>query len=125
MRTFLRHASTGQYFQSLDTWTLDRDEAYNFGLISRAMKFAQKLRFPGLELILQLDEPAELGDTPFEALLHKITKARAARRLVRSRRASRVRSVAHRTVRHARNFAWIPRRWRRRSGRTLSEAVLH
>jgi hypothetical protein len=65
MQTFLRHASTGQYFQSLDGWTPDRDNAHDFGLIARAVKFAQKTRLPNLELILSFDDASRVKATPF------------------------------------------------------------
>lgn len=66
MRTFLRHVATGQYFRSLDNWTPDADEAYDFGLIARAMKFAHKTRLPGLELILSLDSAEQDAAIPLE-----------------------------------------------------------
>jgi len=66
MKTFLRHVATGQYFRSLDKWTPDAEEAYDFGLIARAMKFAHKTRLPGLELILSLDGPEQDTNIPFE-----------------------------------------------------------
>jgi hypothetical protein len=59
MKTLLRHTPTGQYYQSMDKWTGDRDEAHDFGLIARAMKFARKARLPGLELILSFDSPEQ------------------------------------------------------------------
>ncbi len=65
MQTFLRHASTGQYFQSLDCWTPDRDNAHDFGLIARAVKFAKKTRLPNLELVLSFDDPSRVTATPF------------------------------------------------------------
>ena len=43
--------ATGQYFQSLEKWTTDRDEAYDFGFVSKAMKVARKLRIRDLELV--------------------------------------------------------------------------
>jgi hypothetical protein len=66
MRTFLRHVATGQYFHSLDKWTPDADEAYDFGLVARAMKFAHKARIPGLELILSLEGPEQETAVLFE-----------------------------------------------------------
>jgi hypothetical protein len=74
MRTLLRHASTGQYFQSLDMWTPDRDNAYDFGLIGRAMKFARKIRLPDLELILSVDNPEQINKTPFQVFLRKVLR---------------------------------------------------
>jgi hypothetical protein len=69
MRTFLRHITTGHYFQSLEKWTLDRDDAYDFGIISKAMKVAHKIRIPDLELVLSLDGPDQNAATSFEKFL--------------------------------------------------------
>ena len=79
MKTLLRHAQTGQYFHSLDSWTPDRGEAHDFGLIPTAVKFAKKLRVPGLELILDLDQEQELRNTPFEIFWRRLTRNRHAR----------------------------------------------
>ncbi|MGO8930817.1 MAG: hypothetical protein ACLQU3_28500 [Limisphaerales bacterium] len=76
MRTFLRHIATGQYFQSLERWTPDRDDAYDFGIIAKAMKVAHKTRVPDLELVLSLDDPDEVAATPFEKLLHGLLHTR-------------------------------------------------
>ena len=76
MHTFLRHATTGQYFQSLNVWTPDREEAHDFGLIAGAMKFARKLGLPGLELIVDVDDPKQIGNTPFEVFWRKVTHVR-------------------------------------------------
>ena len=61
--------ATGHYFQSLEKWTLDRDDAYDFGFISKAMKVAHKLRIPDLELVLSFDDPDQAAATPFEKFL--------------------------------------------------------
>ena len=66
MKTLLRDIATHRYFQSLDRWTADIDEAYDFGLIARAVKFAHKASLPGLELILPLDSPEKAAAFPFE-----------------------------------------------------------
>ena len=58
MRTLLRNIRTGQYFQSLDKWTFDPNQAHDFGRLSRAMKFAVKAGLPDLELILSFDDEA-------------------------------------------------------------------
>jgi hypothetical protein len=80
--------ATGQYFQSLEKWTLDREDAYDFGLISKAMKIARKLRIPGLELVLWLDDPDHAPATPFEKFLfglshdkHHAARKRASRQV--------------------------------------------
>jgi hypothetical protein len=66
MHTFLRHARTGEYFKSLGRWTLDRDDAFDFGMIARAVKFAHKAGFPGLELVLSFDDPEQAPSLSFE-----------------------------------------------------------
>jgi len=68
MQTFLRHTSTGQYFQSLDKWTPDRDDAHDFGFIARAVKFARGIRVPDLEVILSFDNPRQVAGMPFGKL---------------------------------------------------------
>jgi hypothetical protein len=68
--------ATRQYFQSVEKWTLDRDEAYDFGLISKAMKIAHKLRIHDLELVLSLDDPNEANATPFEKLLRGLSSSK-------------------------------------------------
>ena len=77
MHTFLRHATTGQYFQSLDSWTLDRDDAHDFGPVARAMKFAQKTHLPDLELVVAFDDPRESTAEPFGQLCQAIVHGRA------------------------------------------------
>ncbi|HZR16087.1 MAG TPA: hypothetical protein VFE51_02065 [Verrucomicrobiae bacterium] len=76
MRTFLRHSATGQYFQSLDSWTVDREEAHDFGLIARAMRFARKIGLPSLELIIDVDDPKQVRETPFEVFWRRAAHAR-------------------------------------------------
>lgn len=66
MHTLLRHIPTGQYFQSLEKWTPDRDEAHDFGLIANALRFAHKAGFPDLELVLCFDRPEQVTAIPFE-----------------------------------------------------------
>ena len=58
--------ATGHYFQSLQKWTIDRDEAFDFGLASKALKAAHKLRIRDLELELSLDNARQVGATPFQ-----------------------------------------------------------
>jgi len=73
MKTFLRHMATGQYFQSLQRWTPDRDDAYDFGFISKAVKIAHKLHVPDLELVLSFDGPEPANATPFEKFLFRLS----------------------------------------------------
>ena len=73
MKTFLRDIATRQYFQSPQKWTPDRDDAYDFGVVSRAVKIAPKRRIAGLELVLSLDDPEEAAHTPLAHLLHGLS----------------------------------------------------
>jgi hypothetical protein len=79
MKTFLRDMATRRYFQSLERWTPDRDDAYDFGLISKAMKIAHKLRIPDLELVVSLDEPHQAAATPFEKFLRGLSHSKKRR----------------------------------------------
>jgi hypothetical protein len=79
--------ATGHYFQSVEKWTIDRDEAYDFGLVSKAMKVAQKLRILDLELVLSFDDPNQAAATPFERFLRGLPHDR--KHPVAGRRASR------------------------------------
>ena len=67
--------ATGHYFQSLEKWTIDRDEAYDFGFISKAMKVAHKLRILDLELVLSFDHPDQPPATPFAKFLRGLSHA--------------------------------------------------
>jgi hypothetical protein len=71
--------ATRLYFQSVEKWTPDREEAHDFGLISRAVKIAQKLRIPELELVLSLDEPDQAAATPFEQFLRGLPRPKKRR----------------------------------------------
>jgi hypothetical protein len=84
--------ATGHYFQSLEKWTLDLDDAYDFGLISKAMKVAHKLHIRDLELVLSLDDPAQAAATPFEKFLRGLPHNR--KHSTASRRASRSAALA-------------------------------
>ena len=76
MRTLLRHIASGQYFQSLEKWTPDRQEAYDFGIIARAMNFAQKSHLHDAELVLSFDEPGEITAIPLEKFRLGLARAR-------------------------------------------------
>jgi hypothetical protein len=76
MRTFLRDIATGQYFQSPKKWTPDRDDAYDFGVLAKAVKVARKIRIPDLELVLWSDSSDQAAATPFENFLLGLKKKR-------------------------------------------------
>jgi hypothetical protein len=88
MKTLLRHASTGKYFQSLDKWTPEREHAHDFGIVRRAIKFAQKMRISDLELILSFDEPQSLGSTALGDFIRKAMRRPRNRSLGLERRTS-------------------------------------
>ena len=70
----MRHVATGHYFQSVEKWTLDREEAFDFGIVSKAMKVAQKLRIRELELVLSFEEANQVPVTPFEKFLRGLVR---------------------------------------------------
>ncbi len=71
--------ATGQYFQAQAKWTHERDDAFDFGIISKAAKAARKMRIPGLELVLWSDGSEQTATTPFEKFLFGLNrKGRAA-----------------------------------------------
>jgi hypothetical protein len=55
MKTLLRNIPTGLYFQDLEHWTANPKQAFDFRIMSRALRFVQKARFPEMELVLVLD----------------------------------------------------------------------
>jgi hypothetical protein len=55
MRTLLRHTATGQYFRSLGNWTIDPENAHDFGVVARAVKFVRKTRLPNMEVDIRFD----------------------------------------------------------------------
>jgi hypothetical protein len=65
MQTLLRHAPTGQYFQSLEKWTATPDNAHDFELIARALKFVSKTRFANMEVVLKFDRPDQAAQFHF------------------------------------------------------------
>ncbi len=65
--------ATRRYFQTPEKWTPDREEAYDFGFISKAMRIASKLGIPNLELELSLDGPEQVNGTSFGHFLHRLS----------------------------------------------------
>ena len=68
--------ATRRYFQSLEKWTSDRDDAFDFGLISKAMRAAQKLRIADLELVLSFDGSDHATATSFERFLFGLSRSK-------------------------------------------------
>lgn len=65
--------ATRQYFQSPQKWTPDRDDAYDFGVASRAVNLAHKLGIRTLELVVSLDDPQAVAHTPVAQFLHDLS----------------------------------------------------
>ena len=84
--------ATGHYFRSPQNWTLDRDEAYDFGLVSRAMKAAHKLHIRDLELELSFEDLEEAVATPFQTFVRGLSQPR--RHAVNGRHTSRSAALA-------------------------------
>ena len=59
MRTLLRNIKTGSYFQGAENWTNSADDAFDFKLTERAIRFVRdaRLNTAELELILAFDDP--------------------------------------------------------------------
>ena len=68
--------ATRQYYQSLQKWTSDRDDAHDFVLVSKAMKVAHRLRIRDLELELSFESAEQAPATPFENFLREQSHTR-------------------------------------------------
>ena len=66
---------------------MDRDEAFDFGLASKALKVAHKLHMRDLELVLSFDDPEQVTATPFQKFIDGLSHNR--RNLFADKRASR------------------------------------
>jgi len=60
MRTLLRNTKTGFYFQGVDDWTNNPDEAFDFKITERVIRFVRdaRLNTTDLELILAFGDPS-------------------------------------------------------------------
>ena len=68
MRTLLRHPASRHYFKALGKWTLDSDQAHDFGPVLRAARFACKAGFADMELVVSLDYPEIVAELSFEQM---------------------------------------------------------
>jgi len=68
MRTLLRNTKTGFYFQGVDDWTNSPDEAFDFKLTERVIRFVRdaRLNTTDLELVLAFDDPSFNGTLPID-----------------------------------------------------------
>ncbi len=68
MRTLLRQASTGLYFQGPDQWTGDRAKAHNFKLIDHALAFVRRWQLADLELVFAFEDVEEVTPVALDKL---------------------------------------------------------
>jgi len=68
MRTLLRQATSGLYFEGPDQWTDDRARAHNFKLIDHALAFVHKWNLRDLELVFAFDDVEEVTRVPIEKM---------------------------------------------------------
>jgi len=59
MRTLLRNTKTGSYFQGVDNWIPSSEDAFDFKLTERVIRFVREasLNTSELELIVAFDDP--------------------------------------------------------------------
>lgn len=69
MRTLLRHALTGQYYQSSGKWTTKPEQAYDFLFVTRALNFVRKTKSPNMEVGLFFDDPQQAASFRLRELL--------------------------------------------------------
>ncbi len=69
MRTLLRHTLTGRYYQSLGKWTLDPEDAHDFGSIAQAVSVVQTRGLSDMEIDLTFDNPEQAPSVCFKELV--------------------------------------------------------
>jgi hypothetical protein len=68
MRTLLRQAATGLYFQGPDQWTNDRQQAHNFKMIDHALSFVARWKLRDLELVFAFENAEEVTRVPIDKM---------------------------------------------------------
>jgi hypothetical protein len=68
MKTLLQQRATRLFFQSLDRWTCRQEEAFDFGSMSHAIRFAHGAGFPKMDLALASEELCDLTRIPIETV---------------------------------------------------------
>lgn len=68
MRTLLRQATTGLYFEGPDKWTPHASEAHNFKMIDRALEFVSRFKLRDLELVFAFDDLDEVTTVPIDKM---------------------------------------------------------
>jgi hypothetical protein len=57
MKTILRDAQTGVYYQGIANWTPDPQEAFDFHMAERAVRFVRDAGLERVEVVLAFDDP--------------------------------------------------------------------
>jgi hypothetical protein len=68
MRTLLRNAPTGLYVRTVDSWTCDPKEAFDFKTMRQAIGFVEDAGFSRMEIAFASDDPESLRTVPLTAL---------------------------------------------------------
>lgn len=68
MRTLLRNVPTGLYVQSVDAWTSNSAEAYDFGTMSEAIRYVEKAGLSRMELAFVSGNLCRLTEVPLDQL---------------------------------------------------------
>ena len=66
MKTLLRNASTGLYFQGPDLWTSNPAKAHKFLSIDHALNFVRKWRLQNMELAFAFGDFRRVTGVPIE-----------------------------------------------------------
>jgi len=75
MRTLLRKASSGLFFQGPDHWTNNPDAGLNFKSIDRALEFVRTYKLEGVEVAFAFRNSSAVTTAPVEKLELKYTEA--------------------------------------------------
>ena len=57
MKTLLRNAQTGVYYQGIANWTNDPQEAFDFKMPERAVRFVRDAGLDRVEVVFAFDDP--------------------------------------------------------------------
>jgi len=74
MKTVLRNASNGLFFQGPDKWTNDPAHALNFKQIDRAVEFIAKWNLRDIEVAFAFDDLKEVTRVPSEKIALKFSE---------------------------------------------------
>lgn len=66
MKTLLMKPDTGLYLQGIDKWTSDPEQAFDFKLIDRALKFVEIWRLKDVELAFAFSDLHHIIEVPVQ-----------------------------------------------------------